>query len=87
MFAAPPVIKSEVSAHAPEHGLDMVVQPVGALPVEIQSCAGTDTTNAAFGGRDGKIIYVTESETGTILWARLVVAGKAMYTRVAPMRA
>jgi gluconolactonase len=49
---------------------------------EIQSCAGIGTTNAAYGGPDRKTLYVTESETGTILSARLEVPGKEMYSHV-----
>ncbi len=37
---------------------------------ELPSCAGHATTNAAFGGPDGRTLYITESETGTILMAQ-----------------
>jgi gluconolactonase len=53
---------------------------LGRPVAEIQSCAGIGTTNAAYGGPDGKTIYVTESETGTILSARLETAGKIMFS-------
>jgi hypothetical protein len=33
-------------------------------------------------GPDGKTIFVTESETGTILQARLEVAGKTVYSHL-----
>jgi gluconolactonase len=46
----------------------------------IKSCAGIRTTNMAYGGPDGKSLFITESETGTILKARLPVAGKPMYS-------
>ena len=55
---------------------------LGRPLAEIQSCAGIGTTNAAYGGPDGKTIYVTESETGTILRARLEVPGKLMYSHM-----
>jgi gluconolactonase len=42
----------------------------------IESPAGIFTTNAAF---KGKRLYMTESESGTILVAELPVAGKRMY--------
>ena len=42
--------------------------------------AGVGTTNVAYGGPDRKTVYVTESETGTILKATLEVAGKLMYS-------
>jgi gluconolactonase len=49
---------------------------------EIQSCAGHATTNAAYGGPDGKTLYITESETGTILQARLEVPGLPLYSHL-----
>ncbi len=47
---------------------------------EIQSCTGHATTNAAYGGPDGKTLYITESETGTILQTRLDVPGLPLYS-------
>jgi len=47
---------------------------------EIQSPAGHGTTNAAFGGPDGKTLYITESETGTVLQARLDVPGLTLFS-------
>ena len=46
----------------------------------IASCAGWSTTNLAFGGADGRSLFVTESETGTILEARLDVGGLPLYS-------
>jgi len=53
---------------------------LGRPLAEIQSCAGIGTTNAAYGGPERKMLYITESETGTILSARLEVSGKEMYS-------
>jgi gluconolactonase len=47
---------------------------------EIRSCAGVATTNAAFGGVGGKTLYITESETGSILQAPVLVPGLALYS-------
>lgn len=46
----------------------------------IQSCAGNMTTNVAFGGADGRDLYITESQTGSILRARMPECGKTMYS-------
>ncbi|MDH3288281.1 MAG: SMP-30/gluconolactonase/LRE family protein [Betaproteobacteria bacterium] len=46
----------------------------------IQSCRGIRTTNCAFGGPDFKTLYITESESGSILRARLPVAGHPLYS-------
>jgi gluconolactonase len=55
---------------------------LGRPLAEIQSCAGIGTTNAAYGGPERKTIYITDSETGTILSAKLDVAGKEMYSHM-----
>jgi len=47
---------------------------------ELPSCAGRATTNAAYGGPDGKTLYITESETGTILQAPVPVAGLTLFS-------
>lgn len=53
-----------------------------AVPVyRIASASeGRSTTNLAFGGPDGKSLFVTESTTGTILRAELDVAGQPMFS-------
>jgi gluconolactonase len=47
---------------------------------EIPSCAGHATTNAAYGGHDGKSLFITESETGAILHARTPVSGLTLFS-------
>ena len=44
------------------------------------ACDGRTTTNLAFGGNDGRSLFVTESTTGTILRAELDVAGESMFS-------
>ncbi len=46
----------------------------------IKSCRGIRTTNCAFGGPDFKTLYITESESGSILRAKLPVAGHPLYS-------
>ena len=53
---------------------------VGRPLAELRSVAGVGTTNIAYGGPDRRSVYITESETGTILTARLEVPGKLMYS-------
>jgi gluconolactonase len=55
---------------------------VGRPLFEIRSCAGHATTNAAFGGPDGKVLYITESETGSILRARLETPGLKLFSHM-----
>jgi gluconolactonase len=47
---------------------------------EVRSPTGVSVTNVAYGGPDRKTVYITESETGTILTATLEVPGKLMYS-------
>lgn len=48
----------------------------------IRSCAGLNTTNIAFGGPQNRHVYITESQTGSILRAELPVAGKTMFSHM-----
>jgi gluconolactonase len=53
-----------------------------AVPVYRIAAAsdGRSTTNLAFGGPDGKSLFVTESTSGTILRAEMDVAGETMFS-------
>jgi gluconolactonase len=44
----------------------------------VRSCLGLTTTNVAYGGADKKCLYITESESGCVLVARVPVAGCPM---------
>jgi gluconolactonase len=46
----------------------------------IKSCAGLATTNCAYGGRERRSLFITESASGSVLRAELPVAGRAMYS-------
>ena len=49
----------------------------------IESPAGNFCTNVAFGGDDRRQLYITESESGTILRAELPVPGRPMFSHLA----
>ncbi len=55
---------------------------LGESVFRVNSCAGLRTTNLAYGGADRKSLYITESETGVILKARVPVAGNVMYSHM-----
>jgi gluconolactonase len=59
-------------------GCVWVFDRFGEPVYRINSCAGRMTTNVAYGWPDRKTLYITESETGTILCADLDVPGKPM---------
>ncbi|WP_094853617.1 SMP-30/gluconolactonase/LRE family protein [Bordetella genomosp. 10] len=54
--------------------------PAGEPLLRIDSPAGKLTTNIAFGGKDNRELYITESSQAAILKAHLACAGKAMYS-------
>lgn len=55
-------------------------EPVARLP----ACAGAGrlNTNMAYGGPENKTLYITESETGTVLTAEMPVAGLPMFSHM-----
>ncbi|HXV08130.1 MAG TPA: SMP-30/gluconolactonase/LRE family protein [Burkholderiales bacterium] len=53
---------------------------VGEPVYRVRSCMGAFTTNVAFGWPDRNTLYITESESGTILKAELDAPGKPMYS-------
>ena len=52
----------------------------------IRSCAGLTTTNVAYGGPSGHQLYITESETGSVLVAQMEVPGRPMYSHASSAR-
>lgn len=59
-------------------GLVWVHDALGIPIAVIRSPRGLGTTNCAFGGPNGKTLFITESDTGTILKANLDVRGHPM---------
>jgi len=53
---------------------------LGEPVARIASPTGIRTTNVAYGGPDGRDLYITESEDGAILRARLKVPGRPMFS-------
>ena len=49
----------------------------------VRSCTGMHTTNVAYGGPDNRTLFITESESGTILRADLPTPGMRMYSHSA----
>jgi len=68
-----------VIAHA-GLGAVWVFSRLGEPLYRIRSCEGLATTNVAYGGAENKSLYITESESGCVLIARLPVAGRPMYS-------
>lgn len=50
-------------------GCAWVFSPQGVPLACVQSCAGLGVTNVAWGGEDGHTLFMTESETGSVLRA------------------
>jgi gluconolactonase len=69
-----------VAVAHPTVGAVWLFSRIGEPLYYIKSCAKEMTTNIAFGGPDNKTLYITESRSGSILTARLPVAGKRMHS-------
>lgn len=61
-------------------GTVWVFDRLGEPVYRIRSCMGAFTTNVAFGWPDRNTLYITESESATILKAELDAPGKLMYS-------
>lgn len=55
----------------------------GEPMARVQSTVGFHTTNMAFGGPDGRTLFITESESGTLLQADMPVAGLPLFSHSA----
>ncbi|MDB5577227.1 MAG: gluconolactonase [Bradyrhizobium sp.] len=66
-----------VIAHA-GMGAVWIFSRLGEPLYRVASCEGLTTTNVAYGGPDNKSLYITESESGCVLVARVPVAGRLM---------
>jgi gluconolactonase len=64
-------------------GCVWMFSPRGEPLLRIESCAGHMTTNVAFGGKDNRDLYVTESESGSVLVARMEIPGEPMHSHSA----
>jgi gluconolactonase len=64
-------------------GAVWMFSPRGEPLLRINSCKGPMTTNIAFGGRENRDLYITESESGCVLVARMEIPGQPMYSHPA----
>ncbi|MEJ5312413.1 MAG: SMP-30/gluconolactonase/LRE family protein [Anaerolineae bacterium] len=67
-----------VVAHA-SLGAAFLLSPRGEMLYQIRACTGGTVTNVAYGIEDRQRLYLTESETGTVLVARMPVAGRIVH--------
>lgn len=63
-------------------GVVWIFDRKGIPNLKIESCRGDMTTNIAYGGPDRKTLHIVESESGTILTARVQVPGRVMYSHM-----
>jgi gluconolactonase len=61
-------------AHA-SLGRVFVFARTGECVAIVKSCAGVTCTNIAFGGPDRRRLFITESETGSVMVADMDVPG------------
>jgi len=65
-------------------GAVWMFSPQGEPLLRINSCKGRMTTNIAFGGADNRDLYITESESGCVLVAKMEIPGRPMYSHHTP---
>ena len=53
---------------------------LGEPMLRVRSPRGLSTTNICYGGADGRTLFVTESDTGTMLSARMPVPGRRLFS-------
>lgn len=58
--------------------------PRGEPEYRVRSTEGFKTTNVAFGDADGRGLYITEADSGTVLKARVPRAGKPLFSHANP---
>jgi gluconolactonase len=63
-------------------GTVWLFSPIGEPLARLRSCAGIRTTNVAYGGADRRTLFITESEHGVILTARMEVPGRPMFSHL-----
>lgn len=59
-----------------------IFSPIGEPLYRLKSCAGNFPTNIAYGGPENRTVFITESDTGTIMRAELPVPGRTMYSHM-----
>jgi len=64
-------------------GVAWVFDAFGEPIYRVVSCKGHATTNFAFGGPGGKTLFITESDSGTILAAELDTGGAPVFSDAA----
>lgn len=63
-------------------GVVWVFSPLGEPLYRVNSCKGILTTNIAFGGANNRMLYITESESGSVIRATLPTPGRKMYSHL-----
>ena len=64
------------------NGSVWIFSPIGQPLYRIKSCRGNFPTNIAYGGPENRTVFITESDTGTILRAELPVPGRTMFSHM-----
>ena len=56
------------------------LSPVAEPLLRVTSSAGFSTTNVAYGGPESRTLYITESQTGSILQAKMPAPGQTLFS-------
>ena len=64
----------------PSLGVVWLFNTKGVPLYRVESCAGSMVTNIAYGGEGRRFLYMTESQTGTVMRAEMPVPGRPMFS-------
>jgi gluconolactonase len=59
-----------------------ILSAFGEPLYRVRSCRGRKTTNLAYGGEDRRTLFFMEAESGSILTARVPVAGRTLFSHL-----
>ena len=74
--------EGNIAVAHPGSGIVWLYDRNGIPIFQVRSCAGKMVTNIAYGGRDNRFLYITESMTGSILRAEMPVPGRKMFSHL-----
>jgi gluconolactonase len=69
-----------VAVAHPGLGIVWLFSNKGVPLYRVESCKGNMITNVAYGGDERRFLYMTESQTGTVLRAEMPTPGRAMFS-------
>lgn len=74
--------ESNLAVAHPGMGSVWIYDRKGVPIYQVKSCAGSMITNIAYGGKNRRFLFMTDSSTGSILRAEMPTPGRVMYSHL-----